>query len=304
LDPKYLQLGTLLSRNITSPEARAAGIPIPFPGFTGTVAQVLRPFPQYLDLSATQSKAGNSKYHAMTIRLQKRFSSGLSVEAHYTLSKALGYASYAASSIDLLGQDNYNRKLEHSILPTDLPHAFALNFNFDLPFGPGQRILNHGGTAGVLLGGWTLSGILRYQSGFPIPISMNNTLGIFSQRLRPDAVSGESPATTIGTGEFNPAIDRRMNLSAFLPPAPFRPGTAPPTSQELRTFSYLNEDFSLTKETRITESVRLENYGQFFNIFNRHRFHSFENNFSSASFGRPRGVSLPRFVQLGIRLRF
>ncbi len=304
LDPKYLELGSLLTRNITSPEARAAGIPIPFAGFSGTVAQALRPFPQYLDLSATQPKAGSSKYHAMMLRLQKRFSGGFAMEGHYTLSKSLGYASYAASSIDVLGQDNYNRKLEHSILVTDLPHAFALHFNYDLPFGPGKRILNHRSAAGILLGGWALSGILRYQSGFPIPISMNNTLGIFSQRLRPDAVLGQNPATTIGTGEFDPAINRRMNLNAFAAPAPFRLGTAPPTSQELRTFSYLNEDFSLTKETRITEGVRLENYGQFFNILNRHRFHTFENNFSSTSFGRPRSVSLPRFIQLGMRVRF
>jgi hypothetical protein len=133
---------------------------------------------------------------------------------------------------------------------------------------------------------------------------MNNTLGIFSQRLRPDAVSGQYPVTTLGTGEFDPAADRRMNLGAFSAPAPFRFGTAPPTSQDLRTFAYLNEDFALTKETRIGERVQIENYGQFFNAFNRHRFHSFENNFSSASFGRPRGVSLPRFIQLGIRVRF
>ena len=74
VDPKYLSLGTLLTRNITSAEARAANIPIPYPGFTGTVAQALRPYPQYLDLSATQPKAGSSKYHAVTLRLQKRFS--------------------------------------------------------------------------------------------------------------------------------------------------------------------------------------------------------------------------------------
>lgn len=303
LDPKHLALGSLLTRNITAAEARAAGIPIPYPGFTGTVAQALRPFPQYLDLSATQGKAGSSKYHAMTLRLQKRFSRGLSVQGHYTLSKALGYASYAASSVDLLGQDNYNRKLEHSVLVTDLPHAFALNFNHDLPIGPGKRFWNRRGAAGVLLGGWAISGILRYQSGFPIPIFMNNTLGIFNQRLRPDAVAGQKPASGISNGDFNPA-DRRINLNAFTAPAPFRLGTAPPTSQELRTFPVLNEDFSLTKETRIRENFRLETYGQFFNAFNRHRFHTFENNFSSASFGRARSVSLPRFIQLGMRVRF
>jgi hypothetical protein len=293
VDPKYLSLGTLLTRNITSPEARAANIPIPYPGFTGTVAQALRPYPQYLDLSATQPKAGNSKYHAVTLRLQKRFSHGLATEAHYTFSKALGYASYAASSVDILGQDNYNRQLEHGILVTDVPHAFAMNFNYELPLGTGR-----------LLGGWSVSGIFRYQSGFPLTLSMTNTLGIFNQRLRPDVVSGQSRATAIGNGDFDPTSDRRVNLAAFAAPAPFRLGTAAPTYEDMRTFPLLNEDFSLTKETRITEAVRLETYGQVFNAFNRHRFHTFTTSFSSTSFGRAGGVSLPRFMQLGLRVRF
>jgi hypothetical protein len=72
----------------------------------------------------------------------------------------------------------------------------------------------------------------------------------------------------------------------------------------MRTFPTLNEDFAVVKQNRITESVALELYGQFFNAFNRHRFHTFETNFSSNSFGAARGVSLPRFIQLGMRLRF
>jgi hypothetical protein len=304
VDPKYLALGTLLTRNITSPEARAANIPIPFPGFTGTVAQALRPYPQYLDLSATQAKAGSSKYHAMMLRLQKRFSNGLSMEGHYTWSKSLGYASYASSQIDVLGQDNYNRQLEHGLLITDVPHAFALNFSQDLPFGASKRFLNRRGPVNAIVGGWAVSGILRYQSGFPMPISMTNTLPLFNQRLRPDVVVGQERTTAIDNGDFDPAVDRRINPAAFAAPAPFRFGTSAPTYGDVRTFAVLNEDFSLIKETRVSESVRLETYGQFFNAFNRHRFHTFDSNFSSTSFGRARGVSLPRFVQLGLRIRF
>jgi hypothetical protein len=302
--PRYFELGSLLTRNITSPEARAANIPIPFPGFTGTVAQALRPYPQYLDLTATQAKAGSSKYHAMMLRLQKRFSNGLSLEGHYTWSKALGYASYAASQIDVLGQDNYNRRPEHGLLLTDLPHAFVLNFSQDLPFGAGKRFLDIRGAVNVLVSGWAVSGILRYQSGFPMPISMTNTLPIFNQRLRPDALSGVERGTGIGNGDFDPDVDRHINPTAFAAPAPYRFGSAAPTYGDLRTFGVMNEDFSLIKENRISESVRLEFYGQFFNAFNRHRFHTFDSNFSSTSFGRARGVSLPRFIQVGMRIRF
>jgi hypothetical protein len=226
------------------------------------------------------------------------------MQAHYTFSKALGYASYAASQVDVLGQDTYNRKLEHSVLMTDVPHAFATNFTYELPFGPGRRLLNQKGPVGLLAGGWSVAGIVRYQSGFPLPISMSNTLGIFSQRQRPNRVIGQEPASGITNGDFNPSTDRRINLSAFAAPAPYSFGTAAPTIQDLRTFPVFNEDLALTKDTRIAEKVRLETYGQFFNIFNRHRFHTFDGNFSSNSFGRASGVSLPRFIQLGMRLRF
>ena len=149
-----------------------------------------------------------------------------------------------------------------------------------------------------------MSGILRYQSGFPMPISMTNTLPLFNQRLRPDVVIGVERTNDISNGDFDPALDRRINPAAFTSPAPFRFGTAAPTYSGVRTFGIVNEDFSLIKETRITESVRVETYGQLFNAFNRHRFHTFDSNFSSASFGRARGVSLPRFIQLGMRIRF
>jgi hypothetical protein len=156
----------------------------------------------------------------------------------------------------------------------------------------------------VLAAGWAVSGIVRYQSGFPMPISMTNTLPLFNQRLRPDVVSGVERATAISNDDFNPSFDSRINQAAFAAPGPFRFGTAAPTYGDLRTFGVLNEDFSLIKETRLSESVRIETYGQFFNAFNRHRFHTFDSNFSSTSFGRARGVSLPRFIQLGLRIRF
>jgi hypothetical protein len=125
-----------------------------------------------------------------------------------------------------------------------------------------------------LVGGWAVSGILRYQSGFPLPISMTKTLPLFNQRLRPDVISGVQRATDISNGDFDPAVDRHINPAAFTSPAPFRFGNSAPAYNDLRTFSTLNEDLLLIRETRVTEAVRIETYGQFFNVFNRHRFHT------------------------------
>jgi hypothetical protein len=99
-------------------------------------------------------------------------------------------------------------------------------------------------------------------------------------------------------------VDRHINTAAFATPAPYRFGTAPPTQGALRTFGVAGEDFSVTKATRFTERFQLETYGQFFNAFNRHRFAQFDSNYSSSNFGRAQSVSLPRYIQLGMRLRF
>ena len=89
LDPKYLALRDALTLNVRSPEAQAAGIRIPYPIFEGTVAQALRPFPQYRDVSSWWQNSGSSTYHSMQAKLEKRFSQGLAFMVAYTWSKSL-----------------------------------------------------------------------------------------------------------------------------------------------------------------------------------------------------------------------
>ena len=81
---QYLSLGPILNNSIDSPAAIAAGIPTPYPGFRGSVAQALRPFPQYSGIQIHADPIGNTTYHSLQAKLQKRFSvgPGLSGELH------------------------------------------------------------------------------------------------------------------------------------------------------------------------------------------------------------------------------
>lgn len=306
IDPRHLSLGPLLQQNINSQAAVAAGIPRPYAGFTGTVAQALRPYPQYLGLSSTAAKPGNSKYHGGTLSLRKRYSHGVTLEGSYTWAKSMGYTEYSAASngTDVLGMDNYNRGLEFGLLPYDVTHAALLTYSYALPFGKGQAFLANGGVLAKICENWSVSGVHRYQSGFPLRVTMTNTLPIFNRILRPDIVAGQSAVSPISNGDFNPYGDRHINPGSFASPGPYRLGSAPPTLGALRTFAVLSEDFSVTRSAGITERLELEAYCQFFNAFNRHRFAQFDSNFSSANFGRAQSVSLPRYIQLGLRLRF
>src|SRR5262249_2136534 len=86
---RYLPLGQLLSANINSPQVRAANIPIPYPGFNGSVAQALRPFPQYLNISNILAFDKTIQWNAGIFELQKHWGGGLTFLVNYTISKQL-----------------------------------------------------------------------------------------------------------------------------------------------------------------------------------------------------------------------
>lgn len=72
---KYLSLGSLLTQSINSTEARAAGIPIPYPGFNGTVARALTPYPQYTSVTNLEAQIANQSYNSLQINVQRHFGS-------------------------------------------------------------------------------------------------------------------------------------------------------------------------------------------------------------------------------------
>ncbi len=300
LSPSYLSLGSLLTQSVSSPAAVAAGIKIPYQGFTGSVAQALRPFPQYQTISNASNPNGNSTYEALQISAQKRMSHGLTFTLAYSYSKTLSDGNIQAGG-GPSGQTYYNRRLEKTISDTDVPQVLSFSYIYELPFGPGKRYLNHGFLAKELVGGWSITGIHQYSSGLPITLSANNTVPLFNGVLRPDAIAGVAK-----TSSFNdPATDRYINPLAFSVPGPFRLGTSARGYTDLRTFPNLNESLGLSKRTKLTERVDLIFRAEFFNAFNRVVFSAPQANVSNANFGRVAGQgNTPRQGQLALRLEF
>jgi len=190
------------------------------------------------------------------------------------------------------------------LLPNDVPQAFVAAWEYDLPMGAGHRFGAGSAVARVLLGGWSVSAIQRYQSGTPLQIYSDNSLPLFNYVQRPNRVAGQDPQTSIGISSFNPATDHRMNLNAFSAAPAFTFGNSAPTLGNLRNSPVLQEDVAITKRISLSERWKLELYGQSFNIANRHRFSSIVTNSSSASFGKAGGSSVGRYVQLGGKIRF
>lgn len=213
-----LKLGNEILRtniNAVSTEQRAyassIGITIPangnavYPGFTGgnaTVAQALRPFPQYGRITDILEGEGESSYNALQVNLDRRFAQGFQFGASYTFSKLVTNASddiLGGSPLDGVLQNPYDLSSLKTVSPTNSPHVFVTNFLAELPFGKGKPFLNYSGTAGGIVdrifGGFQVSGIFRIQQGTPLVFSLDPSnqgdngllelAGIFG-RLRPN----------------------------------------------------------------------------------------------------------------------
>src|SRR5205814_1900476 len=206
-DPKILALGAnLLQGDINSPQAQAAGIKLPYPGFRGDVAQALRPFPQYQLIDYRTAPIGYSIYNALQVKLDKRFSNGFQARVAYTWSKLINDG--AESGLTHSGEIDQNplnyQNGERGLSSDDVTHTVVLAYTYELPFGPGKRFANVSGVQGKIIGGWGVSAIQRYNSGRPLNIFMNNNLAglLFNNQKRPNRVGAGVIASRSG---FDPS---------------------------------------------------------------------------------------------------
>jgi hypothetical protein len=292
--PNHLSLGNELTMDSsclaagTCPNSIAAGIKLPYATFTGPINQAIRPFPQYADFnqednSFTPDRTGNSTYHAMQAQVNKRFAEGLSFLVSYTISKNITDADSSGPGVQgftganaWIGQNSYNRRAEKAVSELDTPQRLVTSFFYELPVGRGKRLLNSGGWSNGIVGGWSVSGILSYQSGLPTAVysSCSGTAGDvlfagchFTGSARVNIVPGVKQSNG---RDLNPFTTPFFNANAFSAPAPLTFGNEPRTLASARAPGGRNEDLTIGKKTRIAERGVVDFRASFFNIFNRH----------------------------------
>jgi hypothetical protein len=305
--PSYLALGrNLLTANITSAEARAAGIREPFPGFSqlwgsrATVAQALRPFPQYNNVVEGVASYGNSIYHSLQLFVQKKMTHGYGFTFAYTNGKQISDTRGLSTGVGY--QNAYDRASERAVDGTNPQQIVSISQVYELPFGRGKRWVTKG-AGDKFLGGWKVSGIYAYQSGLPLSIDTTNTLGIFSSTLRADVVGGLPLRAPVGPGRFDPNRDRWINPDAFRNPAPNTFGNTGRYIAGLRGPAFLSEAMALLKDTRLTERIDLQFRTEFSNPFNRVVFANPIQTLTDSRFGRITAVQTdPRQIQFGLKL--
>jgi hypothetical protein len=271
----------------------------------------------------------------MQAQFDHRFSHNFSMLANFTWSKLIDDSSSDWGgfwSLDVLGQDFYNRKAERSVSAGDIPWRFTMAPVVQLPFGPGQRWLNRGVSADVL-GGWRMSAIYTISAGTPFGVTDNsygycNGAGVLEDRPNVignvASISGSRRSVDLW---FN---NQSLDFSGTCPghglvdltgPYDTRKafGDAPRFFSSVRAPGVDNFDFSVQKDFRIPagEQTKLTFEASVFNLPNHPQFaepvedptlgyHPATGTQHASGFGAISGTSFysNRVMQLGLHLYF
>lgn len=284
LNPEYLTTvsNSLLNSNITSPAVVAAGYTPPYPGFNGTLAQALRPFPQFENMQAGgrgSDTTGNSTYHSLQILATKRYSQGLAGTIAYAWMKELTDSSNSFWESEPIEPDKYDRSLSKALASFDQTYRLAMSFNYELPFGPGRMLLKKKNLLDNLIGGWRFDGELVYYSGPPLGVTSPQTNPLYNGSIAASAFIAAAipkyanrilgvPMQLTSGSNFNPRTQSWLNLNAFSnSTTPF--GNTREFIPGLRGPAYRDEDLSLAKDTKLSEKATLEFRVEAFNALNR-----------------------------------
>ncbi len=298
----------LLNSQITSATAIAAGIKVPYANFTDpnvqrsrTVAQALRPYPQYLAVNAQSGggdKTGRSHYHAGVLKVNQRMVGGVTIQGSYTYSKITTDAdSFSGSG---RAMDAARPELEWSLGRLDQTHTIKISSVVELPFGEGRRWVQTG-VASHIVGGWRFALIQAYFSGLPLGVTTNAPLNVFNGVNRPN-VTGADWRAPIAGDEFDPLVDRYLSRAAFVQPVG-ELGNAPRINADVRRPWNLSENMSLAKSIKATQKLDLDVRLEVFNLFNRIVWGAPNTDFSSNNFGLiTTQDNNPRRMQIGVKL--
>lgn len=260
--------------------------------------QAARPVPLFGNIWGWGSGA-ISRYHAATVRVEKRYSAGLASLLSYTWAKSMDNApgDFAVGNlgISVAPVDSYDLTREYGPSAFDVKHRFVLSHVYELPFGQGRRWSTASRALDFLVGGWQISGITSWQGGIPVDIKMQTTrVFSFNNQNRPDRVAdGNLPGGERSTAGW-------FDASAFVSPPDFMLGNA--GRNVLRAPGAFLIDAGIGKVFRISEERYVQFRTEFFNFTNKVNLSAPVNFVGNPNVGRILGAGPARQIQFALRL--
>jgi hypothetical protein len=273
------------------------------PSAPGCSVNARRPFQGFGSITGGFiESAGNSNYHGMTVRIERRFASGLSFLSSYSWSKSIDDGSGISTGSDSSGvaQDARNLRAERAVSDFDVTHRWVLSYVYDLPFGKGRRIAPSSKVADLLVSGWQMTGIMTMQTGRPFTVFVGRDQSATGGNAdRPNLV-GDPKVSNQGPDQwFNPA--------AFAAPAAGAFGNV--GRNFLRGDGLHNFDLGVSRFFRVTERQSFQFRAEVFNLTNHPNFFFPTASLASTAFGTitqaaNNGLGAQRQIQFALKYIF
>jgi len=286
------EVGYVGNRSVRQPNRWDANPAAQYDPANPKTIQERRPYQNVGFVSGNTSRAW-SNFNALNLRVERRYTSGLSLLGVYSWSKAMAIRGYDNWTV----MDINNIRLNYGPM-NDFTHRAVFSYLYELPFGKSKRFLGSvSGVASHLIGGWQVNGITTLRSGgalwmsSPVSNGRGNRAG-----NRPDRIKdGNLPV-----GERR--VERWFDITAFRDPAFGFYGNA--GDGIIRGPGAVNWDVSVFKNFRIVEGKTLQFRWENFNAFNNVNLNNPSTNTGDSRFGKITGAATAREMQFGLKFLF
>jgi hypothetical protein len=293
-----------LGRKLGGPAINVNMIPLVDGRGPATQSQALRPFPQFNNVMRLTPNWGSSTYHAMNLKVERRYSNGFNLLANYTWSKFLDNIEAGNEFAGAEGNGYTHiqlRGLDRSYSGNDIRHRFIGSSVYELPIGKGRSLNISNPILNGVIGDWTVGVIAELHTGAPWgAIEQTNLTNTFSNSVRPNLTCDPAIDASRSRSEY---LNQWFDTSCFAAPGVRNFGNAP------RSVGFgpgqINIDSSVNKRWNLTERYRLLFRADFFNVPNRANFNVPNAVRGRGDFGRitsTRGTG--RQIQLNLRFEF
>jgi outer membrane receptor protein involved in Fe transport len=304
LSASQLALGSALMQRVPNPYfgiiPRSSSLGDP----TITVAQLLKPYPEYTTVSLYRNNVGTTRYQGVELSLRQRLAHGLSYSIAYTRSTLRDDASSVFDASILTGPianypvaDSFNRALERDYSTGDIPHVLVSSVVWDLPVGTGRTRELHG-LWGALANDWTVTTLVTLESGMPVAVTQTTNFNAFAGYgvQRPNLVGDP----TLPADQRTPS--QWFNTAAFAAAPQFTIGSA--SRNPVRGPSYRSADIALIRRLAVRSGLSIEVRGEVFNLLNTPNLGAPNAVQGAANFGTVTTALDPRVIQLALKFIF
>jgi hypothetical protein len=274
-NPANVTLLTSTLSSVSAANLAAYNLGTPYKGFAGsnTVAQSLRPFPQFGNIPVSGDPVGKTWYDSLQTKLTKRYSHGLVVTSTFTWQKSLqvgtdGNANPAVAGVNYVNNTVLGAMQSKSLSLYDQPLTFVVAASYTTPK------LSRWKKASYLVQDWQIGTLLNYSSGLPIPVPAATGTNP-SNYLFQGALDNRVPGVplylvpSLNCHCFDVSTTPVLNPAAWAPPTPGTFGTAAAFYSDYRYERHPSESINIGRTWQLRERMSLNLRVEFSNVFNR-----------------------------------